>query len=100
MAFFVVAVEDATPAQANSITEYLGTLGGYWHWMSHLWLLNSYSDLNAIEIRDALNVKAGGPVCIVLKVDLAGSDSWAGLFPSARLNEWADWLLRLWRPGI
>jgi len=101
MAYFIIAVENCTADQRNEISKYVGKIGGYWHWMSDLWLVNTYGDDSAADMRDAIQAKAGSPICIVLKVNLPpGSVNWAGLFPTDKSKRWADWLNKTWKPGV
>lgn len=46
---FVIGVSSVTPDQEKAIQEYLGSLGGWWHWISNMWLLASNSDSSELS---------------------------------------------------
>jgi hypothetical protein len=101
MAYLVVGVTNANGEQRNAINEYLGTIGGFWHWMPDLWLANTNGDEKPMEVRDAIHAQNPTLICIVLKFDLPeGHRNWAGAFPSGKADEWASWLNEFWKPGV
>lgn len=100
MAYFIIAVDEATAEQRDAISEYLGGLGGYWHWMPDFWLANTNEEKTQIVVRDVIHKKCPSLVCIVLKVDVPDSTSWAGAFPKGQSKKWAEWLKSHWKPGV
>ena len=99
MAKLIVVVMNATAAQRNEITNYLGQLGGYWHWMPDVWLLNTPVPQNPAEIRDSLFHSYPALVTLVLRVNVPVGGDWAGVFPSEESDQWSEWLNQFWRPG-
>jgi hypothetical protein len=89
---------NATAAQRDGITHYLGELGGYWHWMPDFWLLDSDEDHNPSEIRDAIYKAYPNVVLLILKVIVPEGEAWAGVFPTATSDDEAEWLNQQWKP--
>jgi hypothetical protein len=101
MAYLVVGIMNATGEQRNELNEYLATIGGYWHWMPDLWLVNTNGDEDPAEVRDAIHAQHPTLVCLVLKLDLPeGRRNWAGSFPTNEVDKWADWLNEFWKRGV
>jgi hypothetical protein len=99
MTKFAIAAVNATEAQRNGITNYLGKLGGYWHWMPDFWLLTSAVDRQPSEIRDAIFKAYPNVALIVLPVNVPqNGEHWAGAFPSPASEQWSEWLNQEWQP--
>ena len=99
MSHFIIAVANATTEQRDGLTRYVGTLGGYWHWMPDLWLLNTPGDEDIFDIRDSLNRNQPLLVCLVLKVTVQTAYDWAGVFPTEAAAQWSEWLNKYWGGG-
>src|SRR5258705_10462724 len=98
MAYLVISVANATAAQKDAITTFLGTLGAYWHWMPEIWLANTESIVGCTDVRDFIFKKMPAVQCIVLEVEPRGADPWPGAFAAADANQMAEWLQEYWKP--
>jgi hypothetical protein len=96
MAKFTIAAMNLSAAQRDGITNYLSQLGGYWHWMPDFWLLSSPVDRQPSEIRDAIHKVYPNVTLLVLRVIVPNGEHWAGTFPSANMDQWAEWLNQEW----
>lgn len=100
MANLVVGITEATAQQRDAISRYLGSLGGYWHWMPDLWLVNTTGNTEPSEVRDFIHREYPSLVCIVLKVHIpVGDNNWASVFPGGQSSKWANWLNKFWKRG-
>jgi hypothetical protein len=97
MARFTIAAMNVTASQRDGITNYLGTLGAYWHWMPDFWLLNSTIERPPSEIRDAIHAAYPNVIFLVLEVAIPTGEGWAGAFPTERSGEWGEWLEQQWK---
>jgi hypothetical protein len=88
MKFFVLAVQGASEAQRNAITQYLRDNGyGFWHWLADFWIVQTTTpDLQAPAFRDVIKQFLPGLVFNVFAIRPINND-WAG-FGDHRSVEW------------
>lgn len=91
----MVAVDDATTAQQNAVTEYFRTTKyGFWHYLSDLWLVTDVSNtLTAATLRDKLKDLVPGATTLVIQLDQP--KDWAG-FGQSNVFDWfkSTWVER------
>src|ERR1700677_1520783 len=96
---FIISIQSGTAKQRNDITDVLGPLGGYWHWMPDFWLLHTHNDsLAADYIRYEIHQRFPFVIFLVLKVYVPEGISWAGVFPTNQMDLWSLWLNQYWKP--
>lgn len=90
---FIVAINDPTTEQRNSITNYVSDQKyGYWHWYQDFWLLTTRNgDIKASTIRDSIQSVASGVTCFVLPVE-GSPESWAAFGKKEEFK----WLHETW----
>jgi hypothetical protein len=73
MARFVIATENWTKDEANTLTTYcVHSNFAYWHWLDALWLIEYPGDISAMNFHAEICVKNPALVsktCLVLRVD-------------------------------
>ena len=85
---FVIAIDDATSDQQNTVTEFLKDKAnvGYWHWFSDVWLVSDpYQKWTAKELRDELSSLIPASHKLVVQID--GDNTWSG-FGNTKMFEW------------
>ncbi len=65
---FVIMVDDSTPEQQNAVTAYLEGKGGFWHWLSDVWLFATDEEMTCVSIRDRLVEAVPGDHLVVVRV--------------------------------
>jgi hypothetical protein len=99
MSYLVISVTNATDAQKNLITKYLGLLGAYWHWMPDIWLVNTNVNVSIADVRDRISKILPSIISLVLEVEVPDPGAWVGMFPEDQADKWAEWLNAYWTPG-
>jgi|HubBroStandDraft_2_1064218.scaffolds.fasta_scaffold18665_5 hypothetical protein len=92
MKHFVLAGNELSPLQRNTITKYLSDTGyGYWHWFQDFWLVTSANNyVTSVNLRESLKLVVPGTHFMVFAVE--PSPDWAGVG-----NEtWAEWIHQNW----
>ena len=92
-------LDSATPDQDASFLKWLKGEGiGYWHWLSHCWLLvNNAGHLRASVIRDKAEDIYGRPNLMVLELKGSSeSDTWSGLGPKSENHNMFEWIRSNW----
>ena len=97
---FVVLLDSVTPEQDKSFRSWLIENNvGYWHWLSHCWLINkgSSEQINASKIRDkAIELYDNTHVLVLELRGTADSDTWSGYGPKTEKRDMFKWLKSDW----
>lgn len=89
--YFVVLVDgDASVSQRDAFTAYVRSRFGFWHHISHGWLISTSSpDISAAILRDKVKELMPNIVQLVIQVSPV---TWSGFFaPTA-----GDWIRKNW----
>lgn len=74
---FLIAVQDLTTHEEDQLRKFLRSLGGWWHWIKNVWLLNATDkDITAEQIANqilSINEEAQHVV-----FEITGDVDWAG----------------------
>ena len=89
---FMLSVDNATAQQQDAITTWLrSTQLGFWHYLSHAWLVVDRTDTyNVNSLRDQVTRLVPGATFIIVVV--ADPNGWAGYGPSPKF----EWLHSVW----
>ena len=93
---FIVAVENLTPKEQSSLSDFFSEQGGWWHWIDGIWLVVvSRGSIDTVAIRNKVNEISGSKSnCIVLQV--SDTTAWAGYGPKTPEKNMFDWIHNQW----
>jgi len=96
---FVIGVDGLTASKSKSFREYLGSLGGWWHWIENFWLLITENEDVAVDkIRD--QAKALGANRVVV-FEFPEEVDWTTSGPrNSKGRPMGDWLKTTWAGAV
>ena len=96
--FVVLLGNTATQSQHRAFKDFVSQGGiGYWHWLSHAWLLTT-DDVplfSAPWVRDKVEEFYPSIRCLVLELNKDG-DTWSGFGPKGENKNMFTWMHKNW----